>query len=70
MKQGIHPDYKELKVLMNDGTELITRSTMKTTDGTFRPDVDSTNHPFYIGSAKMITTDGRVDRFNKRFGKK
>ncbi|MEX2640442.1 MAG: 50S ribosomal protein L31, partial [Balneolales bacterium] len=30
MKKGIHPDYKEVKVIMSDGSEVITRSTMKT----------------------------------------
>lgn len=70
MKEGIHPEYKELRVMMNDGTEFVTRSTMKTPEGVFRPDVDSSNHPFYIGATKMISSDGRVDRFNKRFGKK
>jgi large subunit ribosomal protein L31 len=70
MKKGIHPEYKELTVMLNDGTEMVTRSTMKTKDGVYRPEVDSTNHPFYIGAAKMITSDGRVDKFNKRYGKK
>lgn len=70
MKKGIHPDYNELKVVLNDGTEMITRSTLKTQDGTYRPEIDSTNHPFYIGKQKMIMNDGRVDKFNKRYGKK
>ena len=70
MKKGIHPNYKEITVLMNDGTEFVTRSTMNVQDGQFRPDVDSSNHPFYIGSTKMISADGRVDKFNKRYGKK
>lgn len=70
MKEGIHPQYNEIKVIMNDGTEFTTRSTMKTKDGVFRPDIDSSNHPFYIGSERMIVSDGRVDKFNKRYGRK
>lgn len=69
MKKGIHPEYNEITVVMNDGTEIKTRSTIKTKDGIYRPEVDSTNHPFYIGSAKMISADGRVDRFRKRYKK-
>lgn len=70
MKKGIHPDYKEITVIMNDGTEVKTRSTIKTKDGIYRPEIDSSNHPFYIGASKMISADGRVDRFNKRYAKK
>lgn len=70
MKKGIHPNYKEITVVMNDGSEIKTRSTMRLQDGVYRPEIDSSNHPFYIGAAKMISTDGRVDRFNKRYAKK
>jgi large subunit ribosomal protein L31 len=70
MKQGIHPDYKELTVVMSDGTEVKTRSTIKTRDGKYHAEVDSKNHPFFIGSKKMITSAGRVDKFNERYKKK
>ena len=70
MKKGIHPEYKEITVLMSDGSEVKTRSTMKTKDGVYRTEVDSLNHPFYNEDIKMITTAGRVDKFNKRYGKK
>ncbi len=69
MKQGIHPEYNEITVQMSDGTQVKTRSTMKTRDGVYRTEVDSKNHPFYIGSEKMVTTAGRVDQFNKKYGK-
>jgi len=70
MKKGIHPEYKEITVLMSDGSEVAMRSTMKTKDGTYRTEVDSKNHPFFNDDIKMITTAGRVDKFNKRYGKK
>jgi len=54
MKNGIHPDYKEITVVMSDGTEVKTRSTMDTKDGVYRSEVDSKN--------------GRVDRFKRRYG--
>lgn len=70
MKPGIHPDYKEITVQLSDGTSIVTRSTMKTKDGVYRAEVDSRNHPFYIGSERMIQSDGRVDKFNKKYGRK
>lgn len=69
MKKGIHPEYNEITVLMSDGTEVKTRSTMKPKDGVYRTEVDSRNHPFYIGSDKMVTTAGRVDKFKERYAK-
>lgn len=68
MKKDIHPEYKTIKVQLSDGSEIETRSTMKTKDGVFKPEVDSRNHPFFIGSQKMVSSAGRVDQFKKRFG--
>ncbi len=68
MKKGIHPEYKEVKVILSDGSELLTRSTMKTKDGVYKAEIDSKNHPFYIGSQKMMTAAGRVDQFKRRYG--
>ena len=68
MKKGIHPEYKEVKVLMSDGSEIVTRSTMKTKEGVYKAEVDSKNHPFYIGSQKMMSAAGRVDQFKRRYG--
>ena len=68
MKKGIHPEYKEVKVVMSDGSEIVTRSTMKTKEGIYKAEVDSKNHPFYIGSQKMMSAAGRVDQFKRRYG--
>ena len=70
MKKGIHPEYKEITVVMSDGSEITTRSTMRLKDGVYRTEVDSKNHPFYNDEQKMITTAGRVDKFNKKYGRK
>lgn len=70
MKKGIHPEYKEITVVMSDGSEVKTRSTMQAKDGVYRTEVDSKNHPFYNDQSKMITSDGRVDKFNKKYGRK
>ena len=69
MKKDIHPKYEILTVQLSDGTEITTRSTMKAKDGVYRTEIDSLNHPFYIGAERMISTAGRVDRFNKRYSK-
>ncbi len=70
MKKGIHPEYNEITVELSDGTEIKTRSTMKPESGVYRPEVDSRNHPFYIGSQKMVSKKGRVEQFERRYGKK
>jgi large subunit ribosomal protein L31 len=69
MKKGIHPEYKEITVLMSDGTEIKTRSTMKTKDGTYKSEIDSKNHPFFSDNVQFQKTAGRIDRFNKRYQK-
>lgn len=69
MKKGIHPDYNEVTVILSDGSELKTRSTIKTTDGTYKSEIDSKNHPFYNKDQKIQKKDGRIDRFNKRYKK-
>lgn len=68
MKQGIHPEYKTIKVRLADGTTFETRSTMKTEQ--YVSEVDSTNHPFYTGRRQYVDTAGRVEKFMRRYGKK
>ncbi len=69
MKEGIHPDYKEVKVVLSDGTEFTTRSTMEPSNGVYKSEVDSKNHPFYTDNLKFQKKADRIDRFNKRYGK-
>lgn len=69
MKQGIHPDYKEITVLLSDGSEIVTRSTMPTDNGVYKSEIDSKNHPFY--TKKSFTAKaGRVDRFKRMYDAK
>lgn len=70
MKKGIHPDYKEVTVVMSDGTEIKTRSTIKTESGVYKSEVDSKNHPFYNKDQKIQKKADRIDRFNKRYNRK
>ncbi len=69
MKKGIHPDYKEITVMMSDGTEIKTRSTMNVKDGIYKSEVDSKNHPFYNKDQKIQKKADRIDRFNRRYQK-
>jgi large subunit ribosomal protein L31 len=67
MKQGIHPDYHEITVSCACGETFKTGSTRK---GDLHVEICSACHPFFTGKQKLIDTAGRVDRFNKRYGKK
>lgn len=66
MKQGIHPAYNEIKVACACGHSFVTRSTHK---GDLRVDICSNCHPFFTGRQKLIDTEGRVDRFQKKWAK-
>jgi len=69
MKEGIHPDYHEITVVMTDGTSYKTRSTYGKAGDTLRLDIDSKSHPAWTGGQqKLIDTGGQLARFNKRFG--
>ncbi len=67
MKQGIHPEYKEINVHCACGSAFTTRSTRK---DDLNLEICSACHPFFTGKQKLIDTAGRVDRFNRRYGKK
>ena len=68
MKTGIHPDYHTIKVVMTNGTEYFTRSTMGKEGDTLNLDIDPTTHPAWTGgSQQMLDRGGRVSRFNSRF---
>ena len=68
MKKDIHPDYSLITVRLADGTEFQTRSTMG--DDSYVSDVDCTNHPFFTGRRQYVDTAGRVEKFQRRYGKK
>ena len=65
----VHPDYHFIKVVMTDGTEFRTRSTMGAAGDTLNLDIDPNTHPAWTGGEqKMLDRGGRVSRFNSRFG--
>ena len=67
MLKGIHPEYKEIKASCSCGNVIIVKSTLKED---ISLEVCSACHPFYTGKQKLVDTSGRVERFEKRFGKK
>ncbi len=66
MKEGIHPNYDTCTVRCACGATYETKSTKSE----LKVDICSKCHPFYTGKQKLVDTGGRVDRFNKRYGKK
>ena len=68
MKKDIHPDYHFVTVRLADGSEVQMRSTMK--GDRYVSEVDRTNHPFYTGRRQYVDTAGRVEKFNRRYGKR
>ncbi|HIC26816.1 MAG TPA: 50S ribosomal protein L31 [Gammaproteobacteria bacterium] len=67
MRQDIHPEYLEIKATCSCGNVILIKSTLKED---ISLDVCSACHPFYTGKQKLVDTAGRVERFEKRFGKK
>jgi large subunit ribosomal protein L31 len=65
MKQDIHPDYKLTTVHCACGESFETRSTKQNV----RLDICSVCHPFFTGKQKLIDTEGRVDKFRKKYSK-
>ncbi len=63
MKAGIHPAYNEVNVACACGSTFKTRSTHK---GDIRVEICSSCHPFFTGRQKLVDTEGRVDRFQKK----
>lgn len=66
MKAGIHPGYSEATVSCACGMKFQTRSTV----GDMKVDICSACHPFFTGTQKIVDTEGRVERFRKKYAKK
>lgn len=64
MKKGIHPEYVESTVRCACGSTFKTRSTKKS----IHVEICSACHPFYTGKQKFVDSEGRVQRFQKKYG--
>jgi len=65
VKPDIHPDYVTCTVKCSCGTTFETRSTVPE----LHVELCSQCHPFYTGKQKLVDTGGRVERFQRRYGK-
>ena len=81
MKADLHPEYRY--VIFNDlasGEKVLTRTTadsdktMEWEDGNTYPvydvEVSSASHPFWTGQGRILDTAGRVEKFERRYGKR
>ena len=67
MKKDIHPKFYECKVVCTScGSEFVTGSTLKE----IKVDTCSNCHPFYTGRQRVAQAQGRVEKFNKKYGLK
>ncbi|MGN0660688.1 MAG: 50S ribosomal protein L31 [Oscillospiraceae bacterium] len=65
MRDGIHPNYEKTVIKCACGNEIETRSTKQD----IKVEICSKCHPFFTGKQKLVDSGGRVERFNKRYGK-
>ncbi|MCK5072453.1 MAG: 50S ribosomal protein L31 [Bacteriovoracaceae bacterium] len=64
MKEKIHPKYEDVTVECACGASFQTKSTKKLS----KIDICSNCHPFYTGKQKILDTEGRIEKFRKKFG--
>lgn len=67
MKQGIHPDYHKITVVMSDGTRYETHSTWGKEGDVLTLDVDPKTHPAWVGGVNLRKT-GQMEKFQNKFG--
>lgn len=80
MKKGIHPTYAPVAfrdrsadlVFVSSSTLTGTEGETVDVDGTTYPvidvDVSTASHPFWTGKGRVLDTEGRVEKFNRRYG--
>jgi large subunit ribosomal protein L31 len=67
LKEGIHPRfYEECVVTCACGNTFTTGSTKKS----IKVEICSKCHPFFTGTQKLVDTEGRIEKFNKKYSKK
>ena len=67
MKPEIHPELKDTKFICNCGNIINTQSIK---GGKVQLEICSACHPFYAGNQKVVDTEGRIEKFNRRYQKK
>ena len=67
MKEGIHPKYDTVTVSCACGETFQTRTTK---GSAIKLEICSKCHPFFTGKQKLIDSAGRIERFQRKFGKR
>lgn len=79
MKKEIHPEYRD--VLFRDSSadfEVLIGSTIETSETAtfegkeyplYKVEISSASHPFYTGTQRVVDTEGRVEKFKKKYGR-
>lgn len=78
MKKDLHPKYNPVVFVdMTTGARFVSRSTKSSSkteviDGVEHAiisiGITSDSHPFFTGKSTFVDTEGRIDKFQKRFG--
>jgi large subunit ribosomal protein L31 len=66
MKADTHPEYVQAKVVCSCGNTFVTRSTKEN----LHTELCNECHPFFTGKQKLVDTGGRVERFERRYGRR
>lgn len=66
MKADIHPNYQDATITCACGNVMQTKSVK----GSYSVDICSACHPFFTGKARLVDTEGRVERFNRKYGRR
>jgi large subunit ribosomal protein L31 len=64
LKPGIHPEYRDARIVCACGNVIETRSTVPE----IHVEICSNCHPFFTGRQKLIDTAGRVEKFRAKYG--
>ncbi len=65
MKKDIHPEYIKCQVICACGNKFETRAFT----GEQKIEICNICHPFFTGKMKLLDTEGRVERFNRKYAK-
>ena len=63
--KDIHPEYYDAKIKCVCGNVIETRASK----AEMSIEICSACHPFYTGNQKIMDTEGRVERFNRKYAK-
>lgn len=66
MREGIHPNYRPTTIRCACGNVMENRSTR----GDFQVEICSNCHPFFTGKQKLLDTEGRIEKFRRKWEKK